>query len=182
MPPTATRILTYGVDVSPAQLRRLSPIGVSGSRNFRNLSLVAEWVKAIGPCALIVGDAAGVDTVVSSVAEQRGGYTVVVVPFRSAAGKAGGLLRNPDVARYAGEFVCFWSGLPSKSDPDSTSDMGSTGAAHAAMWALVYGKPLVVYLADGSHVQTGEPIRATGFVSPRHLMPRPLAGQPVSPQ
>lgn len=176
---TPTRLLTYGEDIHSAEVAKLAPIGVSGSRDFRALDLVARWVRAIGPCRLIVGDAAGVDTVVSSMAESLGGYTVIVVPFRTGAGKAGGLLRNPDVARYASEFVCFWDGLPNPHHPDQVVGMGSTGTTHAALWALVYGKPLVVYLADGSYTQTGEPLRGKGIVIPRSSLRHPMAVAPV---
>jgi hypothetical protein len=163
----ATTILTYGVDCTPEQASAYRPIGISGSRDFRSLDLVARWVDIAGAGALIVGDAGGVDTVVSSVAEALGDRTVIVVPFRTGAGRAGGLLRNPDVALHAREFVCFWSGEPNPHHDGSVIHMGSTGTAHAGFWALAYGKPLTIYLPDGLYVHVAAPVREKGIIIPR---------------
>lgn len=162
-----SRILVYGQDIAPEEVHALQPIGVSGSREFPNLGLVGRWVRDRSPGdALIVGDASGVDTVVASVAEAMGGLTVVIVPFRTNAGKIGGLLRNPDVVRHATHVVCFWDG-----DADH---IGSTGTSHAGFWALLFLKPLTIYSADGwwysvkapscgqnGYLATGQPEAAT---------------------
>lgn len=101
-----------------------------------------------------MGDAGGVDTVVASVAEADGKErTVLIVPFRSGAGRAGGLLRNPDVVRWARRVACFWSGERNHAHPDAPPvSIGSTGTSHAGFWALLYQLPLTIYSADGSYV------------------------------
>ena len=150
----AGQIVTYDPDTtSPDWIRSLNATGVSGSRDFRSPALVANWVRSF-PGNLIVGDAGGVDTIVSSVAEADSRTrTVLVVPFRKSAGRAGGLLRNPDVVRWARAVVCFWSGEINHAHPDGMiPSIGSTGTAHAGFWALVYAKPLTIYTPDGFYV------------------------------
>jgi hypothetical protein len=175
-----TRILTYGEDIEPGAVSALAPIGVSGSRDFRAPDLVARWVQLVNQGALLVGDAGGVDTIVASVAEHMGGFTVVVVPFRKSYGKIGGLARNPDVARHAREFVCFWSGEPNPVEGHTVVGIGSTGTSHAALWALVFGKPLTIYLPDQSYISLPAPMRGKGLVIPKGAPSHPMTGQPSS--
>ena len=173
-----TRVLTYGEDIQPEEVDDLAPIGISGSRTFRALDIVSHWVDLAGPGALIVGDAVGVDTVVMAEAERLGNRTVIVVPFRTGHGKAGGLLRNPDVAIHAREFVAFWSGQPNPHGRRGTVDMGSTGTAHATLWALVYGKPVTIYLPDGQYVTIPAPQRGKGTIIPRRSPLHPAQEPP----
>jgi hypothetical protein len=140
--------------MDPRWIEGLQATGISGSREFRNPRLVADFVRQ-HKGNLIVGDAENVDTIVASIAEAElpDTVTVVVVPFRRQAGRGGGLLRNPDVVRWARQVVCFWSGEVNHSHPErSPLTIGSTGTSHAGFWALLYGKPLTIYSADGSYV------------------------------
>jgi hypothetical protein len=156
--PPPSVVLTYGVDITPEDVARLTPSAVTGSRTFPNPALVERWVQ-LRRRPIIVGDASGVDTVVRSVAEQARGYTLIVVPFRTNAGRIGGLLRNPDVVRHAVDVAAFWDALPG-------DRIGSTGTAHAALWALVYGKPRTIYLPDGTYHHVQRTASGGGMVIP----------------
>jgi hypothetical protein len=82
-------------------------VGVVGSREFPALSLVEEFVSLLPSGVVVVsGKAEGVDQCAAACARSRG-LVVDELPFVRGRGKAGGPVRNRELARSVAVLVVF---------------------------------------------------------------------------
>jgi len=111
-------------------------IAIVGSRKFKALHLVVEFVNGLPEDTVIVsGGAPGVDRTAAEAAEARGLKTLIFKPEWEKHGKVAGFIRNADIIANADEVVAFWDGK-------------SHGTAHSMSLAKNAQKKLVVVADD----------------------------------
>jgi cell division ATPase FtsA len=120
-------------------------IGVVGSREFPDLALIADFIRALpGDVEIVSGGARGVDRIAERVARSLRRDVRIFAPqvpegtdSESKEGRkvvVGALFaRNDQIVSYSGEIVAFWDGH-------------STGTQHTIAGAVKRGKRTRVYL------------------------------------
>jgi hypothetical protein len=108
-------------------------VAVVGSRGFRELAAVDEFISKLPESATVVsGGAGGVDTRAVRAARSRGLTTVEFRADWNKHGKAAGMIRNGEIVNAADYVVAFW-------------DASSNGTKDTMRKTLKAGKPLAVY-------------------------------------
>lgn len=110
-------------------------VAIVGSREYARYDLVAAYVEALPPNAIVVtGGARGVDSIAMSVARKRGlGVLVFEAVWRN---KYAGFARNERVVEICQRLVAFWDG-------------SSPGTRDAFTRARRLEKPVEVYGPTG---------------------------------
>lgn len=109
-------------------------VAVVGSRNFKYLDLVKDYIDSLPDKTVVVtGGARGVDAAAEDAARKRGLEVVVVTPDYSSYGHIATKVRNSVIARMADKVTAFWDGL-------------SGGTANTLAWAAVWGRPVEVFM------------------------------------
>lgn len=93
-------------------LQRPKKIIVAGSREYTNKAVVfgaLEYYLAGQQVEIVSGGARGVDQLGEDYARYKG-LPCKTFPYRSEYGKAGGPIRNGEMARYADGLLAFWDG------------------------------------------------------------------------
>ena len=109
-------------------------IAIVGSRKFRELSLVKDYVNSLPMDTTIVsGRALGVDQIAEAAALERGMPTEIFLPDWKTFGLAAGPMRNALIVGAADEVVAFW-------------DEESKGTANTIALTRKAGKPLKIIL------------------------------------
>lgn len=107
-------------------------VAIVGSRNFRPLDKVREYVRLLPSYTTIVsGGARGVDSAAEMEARVQGMEVIVFLPDWNKHGKKAGFLRNIDIVNAADRVVAFWDGE-------------SKGTQHSINLAKKAGKPVEV--------------------------------------
>jgi hypothetical protein len=105
-------------------------VAIIGSREFADLTRVAECVTKLPPDTIVVsGGARGVDTEAEVTARRIGLGVIVLRPNYAEFGKRAPLIRNVDIVKQCDRLVAFWDGA-------------STGTMHAVSLARRLGKPV----------------------------------------
>lgn len=95
----------------------MKKIIVAGSREYTNKDVVfgaLEYYLAGQQVEIVIGGARGVDQLGEDYARYKG-LPCKTFPYRSEYGKAGGPIRNGEMARYADGLLAFWDGKKEKS-------------------------------------------------------------------
>lgn len=109
-------------------------VAIVGSRKFKNLSMVKDFVNALPIDTILVsGGALGVDSIAETAALERGMTTKIFKPGWKTYGLAAGPIRNALIVEEADEVVAFW-------------DEESKGTANTIKLTREAGKPLKVIL------------------------------------
>ena len=107
-------------------------VAIVGSRKFRELALVKEYVDSLTIDTTIVsGRALGVDQIAEAAAIARGMPTEIFLPDWKTFGLAAGPMRNALIVGAADEVVAFW-------------DEKSKGTASTIELTRKAGKPLKI--------------------------------------
>lgn len=119
------------------QVHEASPMKVAivGSRGYRNLGAVRNYVNWLPQGTIIVsGGARGVDKTAEEAAKERGlPQPIIFLPdWKGPHGKRAGYVRNVDIVKAADRVVAFW-------------DMESRGTAHSIALAVVLNKQVEVF-------------------------------------
>ena len=86
-------------------------IAIVGSRAFKNLGLVEQYVAGLPIGSEVVsGGACGVDRCAETAAIAKGLKTTIFKALWSVNGKRAGYLRNRQIVDYADKVVAFWDG------------------------------------------------------------------------
>lgn len=86
-------------------------VAIVGSRDFRNLRAVTDYVNALPLDAKVIsGGAKGVDAWAAMVARHRGMAVEEIYADWDAHGKSAGYKRNVLLVEKADRVVAFWSG------------------------------------------------------------------------
>jgi|SRR5579864_2175069 len=108
-------------------------IAVIGSRDYKHLQDVVDYIYSLPPNTTIVsGGARGVDKTAENVAIQRGLLVDIYKADWDKLGKQAGFLRNVDIVKNCEEVVAFWDGM-------------SRGTLHTINLTKKYHVPLIVY-------------------------------------
>ncbi len=109
-------------------------IAIVGSRDFKPLDRVRDYVKALPAGSIVIsGGARGVDSAAEEAAKEAHLTTFIFPADWNQFGKRAGYLRNIDIVNAADKVVAFW-------------DRTSRGTKHSMDLAVKAGKPLeVVY-------------------------------------
>lgn len=108
-------------------------VAVVGSRSYRDLDEVRDFVRNLPSDAVVVsGGALGVDTAAIETASEVGLAHIVFHPNRKKHGKRAGPLRNALIVETADEIHAFWDGV-------------SRGTKSTINQAKKAGKPLTVH-------------------------------------
>lgn len=111
-------------------------IAIVGSRNYKNLNAVTEYIKALPSDTIIVsGGARGVDIRAEIDARRRGLEVMVFYPEWGKYGKSAGMIRNGKIVEECDQMVAFHDG-------QSKGTLNSINRAKAA------GKPVEVINDD----------------------------------
>lgn len=112
-------------------------IAVVGSREFKPLSMVTEFIQTLEQGTVIVtGGARGVDTA-AEIAATAAGLTVIVFrPDWKRHGRRAGLMRNTSIVEACNRLVAFWDGK-------------SRGTMDSMKKARSQKKPVKVYTPNG---------------------------------
>lgn len=119
-------------------------IAIIGSRTFKHLDRVREYVNSLPEGTTIVsGGAQGVDIVAELAARKRKLAVQVFLPKWKEHGRAAGYRRNYTIVDAADKVVAFWDGV-------------SRGTKHSIDYAKAQGKPVEIYeeVLNGSSTQT----------------------------
>jgi len=109
-------------------------LAIVGSRQFRPMSLVHDFVQSLKPETVVVsGGALGVDCIAELAAMKRGLVTDIFPADWDRLGKRAGFIRNQEMIATVQGVVAFWDGK-------------SPGTKHAIelaidakLWIRVYG-------------------------------------------
>lgn len=116
-------------------------LAIVGSRGFKSLGLVADFIKKLKPTTKVIsGGARGVDEFAVAQAQARGLTAEVFQADWKRYGKAAGPYRNEIMISSVDGVVAFW---------DSTSK-GTLNAIHLA---TEWQKWLRIYFEDGTYQQ-----------------------------
>lgn len=86
-------------------------IAIVGSREFKNLDRVIEYIESLPETTIVVsGGARGVDIVAEHSAERRGLQTHIFYAQWKRYGKSAGMRRNREMLDTVDEVVVFWDG------------------------------------------------------------------------
>jgi hypothetical protein len=86
-------------------------VAIVGSRNFKDLTAVVDYVLSLPEGTLIVsGGAKGVDSVAADAARIKGLVVREYLADWENLGKAAGFIRNKDIVAGAERVVAFWDG------------------------------------------------------------------------
>lgn len=86
-------------------------IAIVGSRKFRELSLVKDYIDSLPLDTIIVsGGALGVDQMAEASALARGMTTQIYLADWKNFGRKAGAIRNAEIVAEADEVVAFWDG------------------------------------------------------------------------
>lgn len=89
-------------------------IAIVGSREFRKLHLVAEYVDTLPLDTVVVsGGAVGVDKEAERAARARGLAVQIFPADWPRFGKRAGMLRNAEIVAACDSMVAFWDGKSS---------------------------------------------------------------------
>ena len=84
-------------------------VAIVGSRNYKDLSEVREYVLSLPQGTVIItGGANGVDSVAAAAAEDAGLKVVVHAAEWALYGKAAGPIRNRKIVEDCDKLVAFW--------------------------------------------------------------------------
>lgn len=109
-------------------------VAIVGSRKFKRLATVKEYVESLPLDTIIVsGGALGVDEVAETTAIAKGMTSKIFKPNWKKFGLAAGPIRNAQIVEEADEIVAFWDGE-------------SKGTANTIKLARQAGKPLKIIL------------------------------------
>ena len=116
-------------------------LAIVGSRGFKSLALVADFIKKLKPTTKVVsGGAKGVDEFAVAQAQARGLAAEVFQPDWKRHGKAAGPYRNEIMISSVDGVVAFWDGT-------------SKGTQNAIHLATEWQKWLRIYFEDGTYQQ-----------------------------
>lgn len=108
-------------------------VGIVGSREFPDLEMVREYVRALDKDDVVVsGGARGVDLAAEQAAKSAGMRVDIYVPDWRKYGKRAAFLRNRLIVENSDRVVAFWDGV-------------SRGTLNSMDLARELGKPLHVY-------------------------------------
>lgn len=115
-------------------------VAVVGSRNFKNLKLVKEYLLSNlkDSDAIVTGGAVGVDQIGMEVAKVKGIRLIVYYPNYHVYQKKAPLMRNYSIVSEADEVWAFWN------------EERSNGTAHSIKVAKALNKPLKVFMETAS--------------------------------
>lgn len=86
-------------------------VAIVGSRDFKDLDLVREYVKALPEGTMVIsGGARGVDSVAEETAKSVRLTTLVFPANWKEHGKSAGYIRNAFIVNAADRVVAFWDG------------------------------------------------------------------------
>lgn len=86
-------------------------VAIVGSRKFKDLELVYDFVNAMPVGATVIsGGAVGVDTTAEGTARSRGIKVISFKPDWNRYGKGAGFVRNSDIVDACDVLVAFWDG------------------------------------------------------------------------
>lgn len=86
-------------------------IAIVGSRGFKPLSMVTEFVQTLEQGTVVVtGGARGVDKAAETAATAAGLTVIVFKPDWMKHGKGAGMRRNTDIVKECNRLVAFWDG------------------------------------------------------------------------
>lgn len=126
-------------------------VAIVGSRDFKNLDAVVEYVKSLPAGTIVVsGGARGVDTVAQETAFACGLQVTVYHPQWGKYGNSAGYRRNELIVNNCDRVVAFWTGK-------------SRGTKHTINIAEKMKKPCEI-IRD--HKSTNTPIRRSPRRSP----------------
>lgn len=84
-------------------------VAIVGSRDFKNLEAVREWVNKLPPETVIVsGGARGVDRTAADAARQRGLAVMEFLADWNKHGKRAGFIRNQLIVENCDRVIAFW--------------------------------------------------------------------------
>lgn len=86
-------------------------IAVVGSRTFKELAFVRQFIRQLSPNTLVIsGGARGVDQCAVAEARKRGMRVREFLPDWRKHGRSAGFIRNADIVSEASVIVAFWDG------------------------------------------------------------------------
>lgn len=107
-------------------------IAIVGSRDYRNLRAVIEYVHQLPPDTVVIsGGARGVDTTAVEAAKACGLKVEEYPALWNRYGKSAGFKRNYNIVDNADKVIAFWNGI-------------SRGTQHTISIARLAGKPVEV--------------------------------------
>lgn len=116
---------------------RPTRIAIVGSRSYRSLERVAQYVRNLPQETVVVsGGAHGVDATAEYAARCRHMQALIFLPNWRKYGRSAGMLRNQLIVDNADKLVAFWDGK-------------SRGTRNSISLAQIRGIPIEVYSEDG---------------------------------
>lgn len=134
-------------------------VAIVGSRKFKNLQLVADYVLKLPRDTVVVsGGAEGVDQKAAKTALDHGYPTPIIFrPDYAKYGKPATFIRNKEIVIKADRVVIFWDGQ-------------STGTLNALSHAVRLNKPIEIYNENGELITVADtenkPRRLPVFIEP----------------
>lgn len=128
-------------------------IAIVGSREFKNLQLVKDFVNLLPKSAVVVsGGAQGVDKTAEDFAKvcKLPQPKIFLPEYDKYPGKVAPKIRNSQIAAYCDVMVCFWNGL-------------STGSQDAVNKARRLGKPVRILLETATAQDLQSTLHAFGL-------------------
>lgn len=123
----------YGDANHAGKSGKMNRVAIVGSRNFKHLEQVYNYVEALGSGSCVVsGGARGVDEQAIRAAKSCGLHTVVFNAEWGLYGRAAGPIRNEKMIQYVDVVVAFWDGK-------------SRGTENMIQLAQKYKKPIKVF-------------------------------------
>lgn len=111
-------------------------IGIVGSRDFKDLKLVQDYVKGLAKDDVVIsGGARGVDKTAVETAIACGLKTEVYLPDWSTEGRMAGFNRNTTIVEQSDCITAFWDGV-------------SNGTRDTMTKAKLAGKTVSLFLAS----------------------------------
>lgn len=112
-------------------------VAIVGSRYYRNIEMVIEYVRnVIHPADVVIsGGAIGVDMAAVGTADALGMRTIVHLPDYAKHGRAAPLVRNKLIVRDCERLVAFWDGT-------------SRGTQHAIRLARQMNREVEVFASN----------------------------------
>lgn len=108
-------------------------IAIVGSRNFKPLSKVTEYVHTLEQGTVVVsGGARGVDKTAEIAATAAGLTVEVFLPDWEKHGRRAGIFRNTKIIEFCDQLVAFW-------------DEESRGTQDSIRKARIAGKPVKIF-------------------------------------
>lgn len=107
-------------------------IAVVGSRDYKNLEDVKEYIRSLPPETVVIsGGARGVDRTAAKEAREQGLKVIEILPDWDKYGKSAGYRRNILIVEEAEKVVAFWDGK-------------SKGTEHTVRIAMDEGKDVEI--------------------------------------